>query len=293
MTKLLRRTSCSLLVGLLLTGNGLAWSEPLNYHVQNAHVSEGVDVDIFIPDSKAPSSGRPALLMIPGGGWSTSDKQAMHPLCDAFARLGFVTVTTTYRHAPQFNWPAQQQDVVQVVWQLREHAKDLGIDPRRIGAIGASAGALLAGHLGSIDQKSPRSQVSSKVQRVITAGGPWNLAHAVSTFKAYQWQPNPIYPDISALGMISNLFGAIPTEAQAATASPYYAVKADSAPTLFLHGSADTLVPPLQSIETCKHMREQGARCEIRIFDEVGHTITPAFVQPMMQFLQDWIPASP
>ncbi|MGE5453448.1 MAG: alpha/beta hydrolase fold domain-containing protein [Acidobacteriota bacterium] len=257
------------------------------YHVQSWHIAEGVDVDVFSPTSSQPGAARPALLMIPGGGWSTSDKQAMYPLCDAFARQGFVTATTTYRHAPQHVWPAQWVDVAQVVWHMREHAQALGIDPQRIGAIGASAGALLAGQLGSVDMRAPGTGVSSQVQRVISIGGPWNLAHVLTTFQRYKGQANPEYPNTDALGMISNLFGHIPTEQEAAQASPYYRVSAHSAPTLMLHGTADALVPSLQSTQTCKHMRDVHARCEVQLFPGVGHTITPDFLPPMARFLSD------
>ena len=288
-----RRGTLSLVISVLgLALAGAAWAQAVPYQVQSFHVAEGVDVDVFIPTSSSSESARPALLMIPGGGWSTSDKQAMYPLCDAFARRGFVTVTTTYRHAPQNTWPAQLIDVAQVVWQMREHAQALGIDPRRIGAIGASAGALLAGHLGSTDERSPRSGVSSKVQRVISIGGPWNLAHVLTTFQQYNWQANPVYPDTQALGMISNLFGHLPTEQEAAQASPYYRVGPTSAPTLMLHGTADTLVPPVQSTGTCQHIREAGGRCDGQLFNGVGHTITVDFLPPMLQFLSDWAPAS-
>ncbi|MDE2595119.1 MAG: alpha/beta hydrolase [Burkholderiales bacterium] len=288
-----RRVTLSRIISALALGLASpAWAQTAPYQIQFFHIAEGVDVDVFIPSNSSVNTARPALLMIPGGGWSTSDKQAMHPLCDAFARQGFVAVATTYRHAPQNAWPAQLIDVTQVVWQMREHAQALGIDPQRIGAIGASAGALLAGHLGSRDERSPRSGVSSQVQRVISIGGPWNLAHVLTTFQQYNWQTNPVYPDVSALGMISNLFGHLPTEQEAAQASPYYWVSPHSAPTLMLHGTADTLVPPLQSTETCKHIRDAGARCDGQLFNGVGHTITADFLPPMLNFLSDWAPAS-
>lgn len=283
---------CATLWGALGTSSAMAQGVA-PYRVASFHLSDGVDVDVFQPIGSANKQPRPALLLIPGGGWSTSDRSAMYPLCDALARRGYVAVTTTYRHAPANVWPAQLNDVVQVVWRMREHAQELGIDTQHIAAIGASAGALIAGHLGSLDARAPQSGASSKVQKVISIGGPWNLAHALSTFEQFNWQSNPVYPDISALGMLSNLFGGLPNLDQAAQASPYFAVNQISAPTLMLHGANDTLVPPIQSTGTCQHIRDVGGACEWQLFPGVGHTITADFLPPMLAFLNDWAPPAP
>lgn len=263
---------------------------PQPYSVQSWHLANAVDVDVFTPPGPAPITGWAAVLLIPGGGWSTADKSKVHPLADALVKRGFLAVATTYRTAPQNPWPAQLEDVALVVWHMRVHAKELQLDPRRIAALGASAGSLLAGHLGT--RSLMHNATSAQVQRVISIGGPWDLGHALQSFAQHQWQAHDTYPDISALGMMSNLFGGrLPSMEQAQQASPQYWIQGRAAPTLFLHGAADTLVPPLQSQAACDRMKAVRASCQVMLFPGVGHTITPDFLPPILSFLKDWQPS--
>ncbi len=58
-----------------------------------------------------------------------------------------VTVLVDYRLAPEYPHPAQLQDSLAVLSWLREHGKEIGIDPERIIGGGDSAGGQMTAGL--------------------------------------------------------------------------------------------------------------------------------------------------
>ena len=131
----------------------------------------GVDLklDIGYPKGKGPF---PVILFFHGGGWQQGDKWHMHRWIQKFASSGYAGVAVGYRFAPEFKWPSQIQDAKTAVRYLRAHAKELNIDPNRIGAMGESAGGYLALMLGvtsppdGLDGENEYAEFSSRVQAV-------------------------------------------------------------------------------------------------------------------------------
>lgn len=258
-----------------------------------AHVN-GVPLKADVYTSAASPYGdrRPAVVFVHGGGWTCGNRDAFlgwpQHLAEAY---GVVAVTVSYRLAPvtdavlgvdgriaspgerdgcsaatapsdDLGLPRNRQpygrqisDLRDLMWQLRTHADALLVDRHRVAVVGASAGGHLAGMLGVLDERPliPRpglqaGDVYSRPNAVVSIAGPWNLASTAAL-------PHPSVP-----GILRNLFGGEPTEQQRKDASPtsYLSVNTSVAPTLFIHGADDTLVPPQQSIEACARM---GGRC--------------------------------
>ena len=89
--------------------------------------------------------GRPAILIIHGGGWSAGSKDDMvyRTLMVDYAMKGYVVANMNYRLMQEAEPPACVEDVRCAIRWMKAHAEQLGIDPRRIGTYGHSAG----GHL--------------------------------------------------------------------------------------------------------------------------------------------------
>lgn len=91
---------------------------------------------------------RPAVLVIPGGGYGTvCESTEGTPIARKFNELGYHAFVLDYRTAPN-RWPEPQLDAMRAVKLLRAGAGSLRIDPSRIAVCGFSAGAHLAGSLG-------------------------------------------------------------------------------------------------------------------------------------------------
>jgi acetyl esterase/lipase len=98
-------------------------------------------LDLFPPSA----AHAPVVLFLHGGGFVGGDKSG-DPLFYAnvghyFAGRGYLAITTNYRLAPEYGWPAGSDDVAAVLQWIVKEAAAYGGDPSRIVVIGQSAGA--------------------------------------------------------------------------------------------------------------------------------------------------------
>ena len=98
--------------------------------------------DLYLPkDAKA----APALVAVHGGGWVAGVRGAFQYWGPYLAARGIAVFAVSYRLATKAKtFPEAVQDVLAGVQFVRGKAGVFGIDPARIGLIGASAGAHLA-----------------------------------------------------------------------------------------------------------------------------------------------------
>ena len=102
-------------------------------------------LDVFTPATPAPAP-RPILLFVHGGGFIRGDKRsADSPFYDNImlwaAGSGLLGININYRLAPEYPWPAAQQDIAAALLWVRHYAAEYGGDPQRIILCGHSAGA--------------------------------------------------------------------------------------------------------------------------------------------------------
>ena len=102
-----------------------------------------------------PQSGRPAILIIHGGGWSAGSKNdaVYRALMIDYAMKGYVVCNMNYRLVQEAPMPACIEDVREAIRWMKANAATLGIDSARIGTYGHSAGghlSLMAGLTGGV-----------------------------------------------------------------------------------------------------------------------------------------------
>jgi acetyl esterase/lipase len=141
---------------------------------------EPLALDVYQPVRKG--KNRPAVVVVHGGGWSAGDKSLFAQQSNQLAERGFVAFSINYRLAPAHPYPAAVDDVEAAVQWVRKHAKQYGVDPERIGALGGSAGGHLVGMLGTDGEGSLRA--GHRVAAVVSWPGPMDfvsLAPAAAT----------------------------------------------------------------------------------------------------------------
>jgi acetyl esterase/lipase len=85
-----------------------------------------------------------AMLLIPGGSYSGIYEGQAEPFALWLNEQGLIVFVLRYRlGSAGYRYPAQLQDAVEAMFQIRGGAEKWKIDPKRIGAMGFSAG----GHL--------------------------------------------------------------------------------------------------------------------------------------------------
>lgn len=132
--------------------------------VSERHVGEPpVRVLITAPVDRRASA--PAVLWIHSGGMFLGSPQMESPFTGRLAReLGAVVVSPAYRLAPEHPFPAALDDCMATLSWMRAHADELGIDPGRIAAAGASAGGGLSA---AVAQRSHDEGVALRAQALV------------------------------------------------------------------------------------------------------------------------------
>jgi acetyl esterase/lipase len=224
-------------------------------------------MDVAWPAGEGPY---PLVVLIHGGGWSGGDKSAYHPAMRLLAGQGYAAASINYRlaSAPRNVFPAAVEDVRCAVRHLRSNAGAYRIDPARIGALGHSAGAHLAGMLGTaaevqgLDGACPTRGVSAAVSAVVALAGPQDIRTAGAL-------------DPSQRGMVENFLGAPPEAVmeRALLASPAVHVKSGTPPFLLVHGTSDGVVPLRQSRSMRDTLRAAGVPVTLIELPGIGHSI--------------------
>src|SRR5215211_2950775 len=144
-----------------------------------------LQLDLWVPDTGRPA---PLVVYVHGGGFMFGDRrylpETLRPdqVFEALVAAGLAVATIDYRHALEAPFPAQLHDAKAAVRYLREHADVLGIDTRRIGIAGESAGGHLAALVGLTGEHAELEgalgvlRQSSAVDVVVDWYGPADLA---------------------------------------------------------------------------------------------------------------------
>jgi acetyl esterase/lipase len=100
---------------------------------------------IYTPRVLDTNRTAPIVLYIHGGGWVIGDLDGYDAAPRALAkRLGAIVVSTHYRQAPEFTFPAAHEDALAAWRWTLDNAVTLGADPSLRAIIGDGAGGNLA-----------------------------------------------------------------------------------------------------------------------------------------------------
>jgi pectinesterase len=218
-----------------------------------------VTLTLYVPDKPGKY---PAVLDIHGGGWKDRQVEQDKPMMERIATHGFVTGIVAYRLSPEAKYPAAIYDCKAAVRYMRAHAKELKIDPDRIGVMGGSAGGHLTGLLAmtnglpEFEGDGPNRDQSSAVKAAIVMAGTQDLVAANK--------------DKTSEGAIQ-FFGASCQEKPDlyAQASPITHVRAGVPPTIFIEGEKDSL--KIGRAEMQDKLRALGIETEVYTLKGAPH----------------------
>jgi len=208
--------------------------------------------------------------------WSAEDGDALRPLAEYLAGMGYAVASVACRPPPRWIFPAQLEDARAASAWVRVHAADCGIDAERCFLLGLSAGGQLAGLLGT------QAETARQFAGVILFAAPTDFTVPPSNLQVkialriYLGAERDARPDLYA------------------AASPITYVAAGDPPFLVIHGEADEYVPPAQAARLVAALRAKGASATLLTLPGVGHA-APSLTAPagnlsmraMLAFLAD------
>lgn len=231
---------------------------------------DGVDLglDLYIP--AVAGAADPALVVYAhGGGFQFGDKSdAEHTRLRGLAAHGVAVASINYRHAPQYLFPAQVEDMKAAVRWLRANGGGYGLSTDRIAVWGASAGGYLASMV-ALDQDQSRA-----VHAAVIWFAPADLA---SSGARSPLERQILFPSFEAavLGV---------HDARDAPVTSSVLVRALTAPAwtppfLIAHGDRDRMVPPGESAALHDALGRAGVPSTLTSVAGAGHE-DPAFDRP-------------
>ncbi len=231
---------------------------------------------LFQPTGHSPETPLPLVVWVHGGGWMHGSHRTMNStLASLIQSDRYVVASIGYRLTDEELWPAQIHDCKAAIKWLKGNARQIGVDPDRVGVIGASAGGHLASMLGTSGGDKLMSgtlgvyhKVDDRVHCVVDFFGPTDLlkmdAQAMDGAKLIHDAPDS--PE-------SRLLGApLQTVPQLAkSANPITYVSPDDPPFLIIHGTHDALVPYAQSTLLKESLEEAGVETTLITIEDGGH----------------------
>src|SRR5262245_36390890 len=212
-------------------------------------------LDVYRPPEGV-TSKRTAIVHLFGGGFFAGNKSAGYIINDAKAlgARGYTNVSANYRLQTQGLWPAQIHDVKAAIRWTRANAERIGVDADKIVVAGYSAGGMLS---------LMAAGTNGKPEFEGTGGTPGVSSDVNACIGVY-----PLASAQIARGLFGE--GGATPEAIAA-ASPTTYIGAGFAPTIFVHGTADTTVPLSSSIDFFTTLQAAGVPTALTAIQGAAH----------------------
>ncbi len=163
---------------------------------------------------------------------------------------------------------------------VRSHATDWGVDPKRIGVWGFSAGGHLASTAGT-HFDSGKADAADPIDRVSCRPDIMVLAYPVISME----------PGVTHGGSRNNLLGKNPDPKLVEFYSNEKQVTAKTPPTFLFQTSADTAVFPENSIRFYQALLKNKVPCEMHIYEKGRHGVGLAPGDPVLSTWPDRLAA--
>ena len=102
---------------------------------------------------------RPAVLVIPGGGYDFCSDREADPVAMGYLKAGFDAFVLHYSVAENKAWPAPLNDYEEAMGLIRSHAEEWHIISDQIAVCGFSAGGHLAGAAATMAKNRPNAAI--------------------------------------------------------------------------------------------------------------------------------------
>lgn len=102
---------------------------------------------------------RPAVIVIPGGGYMFCSDREADPVAFAYLAAGYDTFVLRYSLNEDATWPKPLQDYEMAYKYIEEHADEWNVNMDKIAVCGFSAGGHLAGAVATMAEHKPKAAI--------------------------------------------------------------------------------------------------------------------------------------
>ena len=199
---------------------------------------------------------RPAMLVIPGGGYEFLSQREDEPVAMEFYGAGYQAFALDYDLKPVC-YPAQIEQAAMAMMYIRRHAEEFGILPDKVAAVGFSAGGHLCGCISVLwDDPAVRVLFGDECERVRPDASVFSYAVVSSD------------PKIAHMGSILNFCG---DAVEYAAYSIDRSVRPTCSPAFIWANTPDDCVPVMNSVALYEAYVRAGVPAELHIFSEGWH----------------------
>jgi acetyl esterase/lipase len=222
-----------------------------------------------------PPAGRAngtAVVVFPGGGYQhLSMEKEGSDVANWLASTGVTAFVVRYRLGPQYHHPTMLNDAQRAIRTVRARATEWGVDPRRIGIIGFSAGGHLASSAGTHFDAGLTS--GDAIDRVSSRPDFMMLLYPVITM---------LDSSITHRGSRVNLLGENPDPALVRLMSNETQVTRETPPAFIVHSTDDRTVPVENALLMYQALRNAAVPVEMHVFEYGGHGFGLAPKDPIL-----------
>jgi acetyl esterase/lipase len=216
-----------------------------------------------VPARDAGPGPKPAILVLPGGGYAHQANHEAEPVAGWLASLGIHAYVLRYRVAPHRH-PAPLEDAKRALLQIRGEGNGLSVDGGRVGVLGFSAGGHLAATLST---------------SVATGNAALDVPAAVPDLTVLCY-PVVSYTQAVHQGCVDNLLGESPSMDQLLQLSADLQVTAATPPAFLWHTADDPAVPVHHSLAYTGALVRAGVPSELHVFPHGRHGLGLALEDP-------------
>lgn len=196
-------------------------------------------LDIYVPTSACKRSDNGCILFIHGGGWMGGNKEDISYLCERFAKKGYITATMNYtlyneNTASWFSSDVMLDEISAAVACIKSFSDEHSLHITKLATSGYSAG----GHLSMLYSFSRGAAGAIPVVFTANMAGPADMSYEIWGDEGIQWASILFGTDLAAEYIKQGR-----TDEVVRHVSPVYYVNENTAPSLFLQGKKDSLVP--------------------------------------------------
>lgn len=199
-------------------------------------------------------STRPAVLVLPGGGYGRTAAHEAEPVAEWLAGLGLHAFVLHYRVAPHAH-PAPLSDAKEAMLWIRGGQHGVAVDSGRVGVLGFSAG----GHL------------AATLSTAVTTGDPVLDVGAAVPDLSILCYPVVSFTNSTHQGSVENLLGRSPSPALLRRMSAELNVTGTTPPAFLWHTADDDAVPVENTFAYARALVHHGVPAEVHIFPHGRH----------------------